>query len=111
MFENVLYFPSYEIIMDELRDYRYYADDMIHPSSLAVNYIMERFGELFFSEDTKVLNRKISKIIVAANHRPFNQQTTEYQIFCKKIISEIKQIQNLNLDIDFMEELRLLENL
>jgi hypothetical protein len=111
MFENVFYFPSYEIMMDELRDYRYYADDMIHPSSLAVNYIMENFAESFFSEDTKVLNRKISKIITAVNHRPFNQRIKEHQIFCKKIISEIKQIQNLNLGLDFMEELRLLENL
>ena len=60
--QATFYFPSYEIILDELRDYRFYADDMVHPSSLAVNYLWERFSETFFRPETQALIKECATI-------------------------------------------------
>ena len=79
---NASYFPSYEILMDELRDYRFYADDMAHPSTLAVDYIWQRFGEVAFSTETLALNKRIEQIVKASEHRPFDSQSEEYKRFC-----------------------------
>lgn len=67
------YFPSYEIMMDELRDYRFYADDMLHPSTVAVNYIWERFQDTYFSPETKLLLQENERRFKASQHRPINQ--------------------------------------
>lgn len=75
------YFPSYEIMMDELRDYRFYAEDMLHPSNQAVDYIWERFGNTYFTDATKALIRDWESIQQALNHRPFNPDSTEYKQF------------------------------
>lgn len=78
---NISYFPSYEIMMDELRDYRFYAADMVHPSPIAVEYIFEKFKEHFIlpSEYNKMIDgEKISK---ALNHRPLFPNTEEYKRF------------------------------
>lgn len=64
------YFPSYEIVLDELRDYRFYADDMIHPSPLAVNYIWERFQDIYFSSQTRDAALKAKKELTQRQHRP-----------------------------------------
>lgn len=103
-FENVFYFPSYEIIMDELRDYRFYQDDMIHPSNFAVDYIMERFGDAFFSEETHKLNKLIEKIVSASNHRPFNPKTEEYRKFCNGISNKINEVEKQMPMVDFSVE-------
>ena len=75
------YFPAYEIMMDELRDYRFYADDMLHPSAQAVEYIWQLFGETFFSERTHQFLKEWQPIKAALQHRPFNPDSTEYQVF------------------------------
>jgi hypothetical protein len=64
------YFPSYEIVMDDLRDYRFYADDMIHPNTQAIEYIWERFGAAYFDEKTVQLNKEWEKKQRVLNHRP-----------------------------------------
>ena len=74
---TVFYFPSYEIVLDELRDYRFYADDMIHPSTVAVNHIYECFGRSFFSEETADLAARAHKIVMRLRHRPLNPATAE----------------------------------
>ena len=78
---SLAYFPAYEIMMDELRDYRFYADDMLHPSTQAVEYIWQRFGEMFFSERTQQFLREWSPIKAALGHRPFNPDSDEYRTF------------------------------
>ena len=75
------YFPSYEILLDELRDYRFYASDMLHPSEQAVDYIYERFAETFFSEKTHRFVEEYRPIRQALNHRPFNPDSEEYHQF------------------------------
>ena len=82
--DHVVYFPAYEILNDELRDYRFYAADIIHPSEQAVEYIWQRFGETFFGEDTRQFLEEWRPIKEALGHRPFNPASKEYQDFLSK---------------------------
>ena len=79
------YFPSNEIVLDELRDYRFYAKDMLHPSQLAIDYIWEKFSDSFFSQETKELNQRISQLTKEKNHRPFNAESEEFIAFKKQL--------------------------
>ncbi|MDY3848224.1 MAG: GSCFA domain-containing protein [Prevotella sp.] len=80
----VCYFPAYEIVNDELRDYRFYAPDMLHPSQQAVDYIWERFVDVFFSPRARQYLKEWKPIREALAHRPFNPQSEEYKAFiCK----------------------------
>lgn len=81
----VHYFPAYELLMDELRDYRFYAADMLHPSDVAVEFIWQKFTETFCSDHTKALLGKINKLNAAAAHRPFNPDTPAHQRFLEKM--------------------------
>ena len=81
---SLSYFPSYEIMMDELRDYRFYADDMLHPSDLAVQYIYERFRETYFSVNAKAMEVEWQPIKKALSHRPFDAESEEYKSFIAK---------------------------
>lgn len=82
MYPDVVeYFPAYEIVNDELRDYRFYAEDMLHPSQQAVAYIWERFAEAFFSEDTWRFLEEWRPIKEALAHRPFRPDSDEYKEF------------------------------
>lgn len=80
-FSNCSYFPSYEIMMDELRDYRYYAEDMLHPSDIAVNYIWEKFTGAFLDRSTLARMKEWTGIQQAINHKPFYPDSEEYERF------------------------------
>lgn len=80
-YENAIYFPAYEIMNDELRDYRFYAPDMLHPSDQAVDYIYECFCEAALSEKSKQFQAEYRPIKAAFNHRPFNPNSDEYKTF------------------------------
>lgn len=82
--QSIGYFPAYEIVLDELRDYRFYAPDMIHPSEQAVDYIYQRLAHTFFSDDTKRFLSEWQPVKEALNHRPFHPESAEYQTFMKK---------------------------
>jgi hypothetical protein len=84
-FANIIYFPAYEILLDELRDYRFFADDMIHPSAFAEKIIWQKFSECFFTEETKNHIPKIEKLNKMLAHRPINEKSDEYKVFCEKI--------------------------
>jgi len=94
--DNAFYFPSYEIVNDELRDYRFYADDMLHISDVAVNYIWDRFKDSFFTEETKKLIMQITKLNKASNHRAVSPNTKEYKLFIDKNILKIVNIEKQN---------------
>ena len=81
---TVTYFPAYEIVNDELRDYRFYRPDMLHPTEQAVDYIRERFAETFFADDTRRFLSEWMPIKAALNHRPFNPESGEYLTFMRK---------------------------
>ena len=82
--QNVHYFPAYEIQMDELRDYRFYASDMIHPSEVAIEYIWQKFSTAFFNEQTLLIKKKLEQLVADMAHRPFQPDSLEYQKFRKK---------------------------
>lgn len=83
-FPCVTYFPAYEIVLDELRDYRFYQSDMLHPSAQAVEYIWERFVEVHFSPRAKQYLSEWKPIKEALAHRPFNPESQEYQTFLEE---------------------------
>lgn len=85
--DNVVYFPAYEIVNDELRDYRFYREDMLHPTDQAVEYIWQRFGETFFSKQTVKFLEEWRPIKAALAHRPFNPEAEEY----KKLLEKAKE--------------------
>ncbi len=90
--DNVAYFPAYEIMMDDLRDYRFYKEDLIHPNQQAETYIWEKFAETYFSAETQNLNKEIGEIQTALNHRAFNKDGQDHLSFLKKIEEKITQV-------------------
>ena len=80
-FADVHYFPAYEILLDELRDYRFYAEDMMHPSSVAIQYIWERFSETYFNQQTKEINQNWLPILRALQHKPIHPETASHKAF------------------------------
>ncbi len=109
--DNCSYFPAYEIVIDELRDYRFYKDDLIHPTDLAINYVWEKFGACYFSEETIELNKAIQKMAAAANHRPFDFNSEAHQKFIQGYVVAIKNIQKDFPFLNFEKELRQLKGL
>ncbi len=79
-----IYFPSYEIMMDDLRDYRFYTADLLHPSELAVEYIWEKFRQTFFTKDSIRLCEDFNRLNAMLNHRPFNPESAEYRKHLEK---------------------------
>lgn len=89
LLSNTSYFPAYEWMMDDLRDYRYYEKDLIHPNELAIDYIWKKFSEHYFDKKTQTLNLKIDEIQKALNHRAFNPDSEAHQQFLYHIEKEI----------------------
>ena len=87
------YFPAYEIVMDELRDYRFYAADMLHPSEQAVAYVWEKLVAWCFSNEAKVFMDEWRPIKEALQHRPFHPESEEYQRFMEKTQKRLKAFQ------------------
>ena len=88
------YFPSYEIVLDELRDYRFYNEDMLHPSQQAVEYLWERIGESLLTERTLQYLEEYRPIKQALNHRPFNPESEEYKAFRQQTIEKLQHLNN-----------------
>lgn len=95
------YFPSYEIVQDDLRDYRFYKDDLVHPSKFAIDYIWEKFSDTFFDTNTKQLNIQIEKINKSLEHKPFNPDSEEYKSFLLKLNTKISELEKINPAINF----------
>ena len=95
----VTYFPAYEIVNDELRDYRFYADDMLHPSSLAVEYIWQRMVETFFSDEAKTFLREWAPLKKGFSHRPLNPDGDEYKAFLAKLHAEAELLKQRYKDM------------
>ncbi len=91
--ERCNYFPSYEIMMDELRDYRYYNEDMIHLSVSSANHIWEIFQEALIEEESKRVADRVEKIIASINHKPFNKFTPGHLNFLKQSLYKTERLQ------------------
>lgn len=100
------YFPSYEIMMDELRDYRFYADDMMHPSPLAIQYIWECFSNCCFTPSTLSFLKEWEKIRRGLAHKPFNPETEAYQTFLSQILLKIEELKEKLPYLDVQKEIK-----
>ncbi len=100
--KNVFYFPAYEIVMDDLRDYRFYAKDMLHPSSEAIEYIWSKFSDAFFNAETVEICRQVKQLKADLAHRPFNTFSEKHKLFIENIKLSRQLLVNkypfLNLD-------------
>jgi len=102
---NVLYFPAYEIMMDELRDYRFYKSDMIHPSEVAEEYIWEQWRKNWITPEAEMLYQQWKAVQRAVQHRPLRADTPEHIHFKQKTI---QQLQTLASQLDVSKEIDLL---
>ena len=89
---SLSYFPAYEIVLDELRDYRFYAPDMLHPSPQAVEYIFERLTETYLSSEARQFIKEWRPVKEALAHRPLHPESQEYQQFLAKTKEKIQQL-------------------
>lgn len=105
--EDIEYFPAFEIMMDELRDYRFYAEDMLHPNSVATDFIWKKFQDVYFDEEHKDFLRKWDKIRKAMAHRPVNKGSEQHQLFLEKTIRQLEEFKD---KIDISVEYKLLKD-
>ena len=94
--KRINYFPSYEIMMDDLRDYRFYANDMIHPNETAINYIWGKFQEVWLTENTSSIMKEVDSIQKGLTHKPFNPNSEQHQDFLKKLNIKIEHLKIKN---------------
>lgn len=103
------YFPSYELVMDDLRDYRFFKDDFLHPNELAINYIWDKFSNNYFSKSTLLLMQQVEKFNKAIQHRAFQADSKQHQKFLLNLKSKIKAFQFAN-NLDFKVEIDYLKS-
>jgi hypothetical protein len=107
--KNTFYFPSYEIMLDDLRDYRFYAEDMLHPSDLAIDYIWDKFSVAYISSESQRLMKEVERVVLAHRHRPLHPGTKEHIDFVEKTIFEMKRLSNLFPAMDFTNEIEFMK--
>ncbi len=91
-FDRLFYFPAYELVIDDLRDYRFYKEDLVHPNELAVNYVWDHFTANCVSEDGRRLLPLVAEINRARQHRPFNPLSNQHQQFLQTYAKKTKQL-------------------
>jgi hypothetical protein len=97
-FENVHYFPAYEIMVDELRDYRFYEADMIHPNEQAQDYIWERFASVFFDAELQVIQKKWDSIYQTLGHRPHPAKLLDHRRVLEVLLAELNEEKYQRID-------------
>ncbi|MEO6904126.1 MAG: GSCFA domain-containing protein [Bacteroidia bacterium] len=90
---NAFYFPAYEIMMDDLRDYRFYKADLIHPNEQAISYIFEKLKKTMLDEESHLIFEKVHDIIKAITHKPFHSDTKAHQQFKQRYVCRFLQLQ------------------
>jgi hypothetical protein len=93
---QIMYFPAYELMMDELRDYRFYAEDMIHPSPAAIRHIWERFCDVFIDRDTQSYMKEVEAVNRNLNHQPATGNRDAYRSFLVQTLLKIRSLQSRN---------------
>lgn len=104
-FPQVFYFPAYELVVDDLRDYRFFAEDMVHPNYQATQYVWEKFMEACVDAEAKKGMQLVAKIMGAKNHKPLHPNTKQHQNFLQKMLLETEAVQLQYPFIDLSNEL------
>jgi hypothetical protein len=89
---DVVYFPAYEYVIDDLRDYRFYAEDLVHPNFAASNYVWEKLVETYMNTDTQLIMKKIAELQLAIQHKPFFSGSSEHQKFLQVCIEKTNEL-------------------
>lgn len=92
---NVDYFPAFEIMMDDLRDYRFYSKDLLHPSDTAIDYIWSKFSDRYFTPETKSFILRLTEIKTALHHKPFHPESLAHQKFLRELSKKIEPLETL----------------
>lgn len=104
-FDRLFYFPAYELVLDDLRDYRFYKEDMVHPNEQAVQYVWEHFLKACVQPASQVVAHQIAEVIRAMGHRPFNRESPGHRQFMAAMEKKVKQLQEKNPSLNFGDEL------
>ena len=104
-FDKLYYFPAYELVIDVLRDYRFYDVDLAHPNYAATSFVLEKFSESCFDNVTISLMEEIRKIVIARNHKPFNATSQQHKQFLQTQLERSKALQQKYTWLDFSKEL------
>jgi hypothetical protein len=104
-FEKLYYFPAYELVIDVLRDYRFYDVDLAHPNYAATQFVLEKFGGFAFDKATKELLEEITKIVIAKKHKPFNASSSLHQKFLQQQLKKTQEIYGAHPYLNFEDEL------
>ena len=99
-----LYFPAYELVIDDLRDYRFFAEDMVHPNYAATNYVWEKFIAACIDESSQHLMKEIAVIVAAKNHKPFHPTSEQHKKFLQINLEKVKKLQQQFPHINLKEE-------
>jgi hypothetical protein len=103
-FSKLFYFPAYELVIDDLRDYRFYAEDLVHPNYSATNYVWDKLVDCCIDENTIQLMKQLNEINAAVNHKSFNPTTEAHQKFIDSTLSKINTIKKLHPHINFSND-------
>jgi len=103
-YENMFYFPAYELVIDDLRDYRFYAEDMVHPNYAATNYVWEKFIPTCIAEPTQKLMKEINIINAAKHHKPFQPTSGQHKKFLQTNLEKVIELSKQYPYINFEEE-------
>jgi len=104
-FSGLYYFPAYELVIDVLRDYRFYDIDMVHPNYPATEFVMEKFKENFIDEESQQLIEEVKKIVIARKHKAFQPETNAHKAFLKAHLYKTKELQAKYPFLNFKDEL------
>ena len=102
--ENAFYFPAYELVIDDLRDYRFYAEDMVHPNYAATNYVFDKFINTCIDEPAQKLMKEINIVNAAKSHKPFNPTSTQHKNFLQTNLNRVNDLSRQYPYIDFEAE-------
>jgi hypothetical protein len=105
-FEQLYYFPAYELVIDDLRDYRFYAEDLVHPNYQATQYVWEKFTEACIDSTAHSLMKEIASIQLAVKHRPFNPETAMHRKFLEQHLQKATNLQEMHPYLDLKSEIK-----
>ncbi len=106
--DKIAYFPAYELLHDDLRDYRFYAPDLTHPNQMAIDYIFEVFQRTFFTPDTLATSTAVEKVLKRLAHRPLHEQTAAFRLHQTQTLAELIHLEQQFPYLDFSSEKQLL---
>jgi GSCFA family len=109
-FDRLFYFPAYELVIDVLRDYRFYDIDLAHPNYAATQFVMEKFQDFAFDQATLELSKEIRQLVIAKNHKPFHPASEQHQHFLKQHAAKAKTILKDHPHLNLADELAYFES-